>query len=342
MIKTKKNKSILKRILAFLGAGICAIACCFTIFNISKKSDVDADSVSVTYDFVGSNFNLGVFVSNQGTAFQKFFGIHLAEFQFMFSIGSNADITLGMHCFLPEFSNSSDVSAGHFQSTKNSSQSFIMDNSYYRTNIMWADYENGNTMYTTAYFCISKTFNGNVKTITFGSDLSGALQGCPLDFYNYVAYFDVNGSGMWLTFERCVASELNGGYIDQDTLALDYRIYYLNNPSNYTDNEMYNYGYSGGYNSGYDTGYSDGKNNGYSDGYNVGQNVGYNIGYNNGVSESNDYTFLGLVSACIDAPITYFNSLFNFELLGVNLSSFLTALFTICVIVTIVKLCLGR
>ena len=53
-------------------------------------------------------------------------------------------------------------------------------------------------------------------------------------------------------------------------------------------------------------------------------------------------SFMAVIKQNIDKYWDLELDLFNFELLGVNLSSFLTALFTICVIVTIVKLCLGR
>lgn len=115
--------------------------------------------------------------------------------------------------------------------------------------------------------------------------------------------------------------------------------YYLN--SDYYKNLSDNVVYQDGYNKGVDVGYSQGQVDGYYEGYDDGKRFGYRVGYSDGVGQSNDYTFFGLISAVIDAPLTYFTSLFNFDLLGVNLSSFIASLFTLCVIITVVKLCIG-
>ncbi len=98
--------------------------------------------------------------------------------------------------------------------------------------------------------------------------------------------------------------------------------------------------YSTGYSNGYTAGAAASADIYYQSGYNDGNIYGYNRGYNAGLDNSGNYNFTNLLSAVIDTPVKYFQSLFNFELLGVNLSGFLTALFTLCVIVTIVKLCI--
>lgn len=95
--------------------------------------------------------------------------------------------------------------------------------------------------------------------------------------------------------------------------------------------------YSAGYNAGQTAGYSEGQTAGYNTGYSAGDSVGYTRGYNAGVNATNTYSFTNLISAVLDAPINAFTSLFNFEILGVNLSSFLLALFTICVVLTVIK-----
>ncbi len=77
---------------------------------------------------------------------------------------------------------------------------------------------------------------------------------------------------------------------------------------------------------------------GVSDGY----NNGYNVGFNDGVQDSNDYSFLGLMSSVVDVPVKAFTSLFNFEVLGVNLKDFLLGLFGIAVVITILRFVLVR
>lgn len=69
----------------------------------------------------------------------------------------------------------------------------------------------------------------------------------------------------------------------------------------------------------------------------------YILGYQfNGGSSSNngEYSFFNLISAVIDAPIQAFTSLFNFDLLGINLTSFFLALLSVAVFIAIIRLIL--
>ena len=54
-----------------------------------------------------------------------------------------------------------------------------------------------------------------------------------------------------------------------------------------------------------------------------------------------DYSFFGLISAVIDAPIKAMRGLLNFDILGVNMFAFVTSLFSLAVVLMIVKLLLG-
>ena len=110
---------------------------------------------------------------------------------------------------------------------------------------------------------------------------------------------------------------------------------------NLTDNQYYKDGYNTGVDEGYKTGYYEGNNVGYSNGYKQGETVGYNNGYNVGIEKASDYSFLSLMGAVIDAPVSAFTSLLNFELLGINLLSFITGLLTLAIIIFIIKLILG-
>lgn len=123
--------------------------------------------------------------------------------------------------------------------------------------------------------------------------------------------------------------------------------YYFTNSQTYyfvedlEDNDYYQNGYNSGYDKGYNNGYYYGEKDGYSSGYKQGNTEGYNKGYSKGVEYANDYSFLSLMGAVIDAPITAFTSLLNFELLGVNLLGFVTGLITLALIIFIIKLILG-
>lgn len=103
----------------------------------------------------------------------------------------------------------------------------------------------------------------------------------------------------------------------------------------------YNLGYNTGYDSGYEVGYNAGNSAGYNSGYNAGNSAGYDSGYSAGVESVNQYTFLNLIGAVIDAPIKAFTGLFNFDIFGVNIQNLLLAIFTLAVVVTIIKISLG-
>ena len=90
--------------------------------------------------------------------------------------------------------------------------------------------------------------------------------------------------------------------------------------------------YQVGYDHGYDTGHHDGQQSGYSQ--------GYNAGYNKGAISGADYSFLGLIGAVVDAPINAFQGLLDFDILGVNMSSFVMAMFSLCFIFLLLKLVL--
>jgi hypothetical protein len=146
-------------------------------------------------------------------------------------------------------------------------------------------------------------------------------------------------------------------------LPIDSTPYYFYAPNG---SDEYSNGYNAGYNAGYDLGNTQGYDSGYNEGYDLGESNGYQNGYNDGVNTNNSgayqegynrgyingkqdgynlgvesahqYTFTNLISAVIDVPINTFTSLFNFEILGVNLSGFFLGLLTCCVVIAIVKL----
>lgn len=73
---------------------------------------------------------------------------------------------------------------------------------------------------------------------------------------------------------------------------------------------------------------------GYVDGYKNGYNVGYTDGY---YSDTGNYGFSQLINAVIDVPVRTFASLFNFDVLGVNLLDFIYSILTILCVVAVVK-----
>lgn len=144
--------------------------------------------------------------------------------------------------------------------------------------------------------------------------------------FNYCAYHFSNN--LVAIFAVGVYS---GAKVD---LLWDYRLY------SFTDSSLQDVYYNQGYNAGVSAGYSDGNSAGYSLGYDNGLSDGRSIGFNEGVASANDYSFFSLISAVIDAPITAFKSLFNFDFLGFNMLNFVTGLITFCFVIWIVRLIL--
>lgn len=90
----------------------------------------------------------------------------------------------------------------------------------------------------------------------------------------------------------------------------------------------------------FDDGYNKGEQVGYTDGKQVGYQQGYNAGFNAGAAEGSNYSFMTLLGAVFDAPISAFRGLLNFEVLGVNMSAFVTAMLSLCVVFVLLKLIL--
>lgn len=147
--------------------------------------------------------------------------------------------------------------------------------------------------------------------------------------YNFISYIDSYNH----SFNFFIP--LDSQY-DSDYWSL--RTYYLSTDS--IVNDSYSLGYNEGYRTGYDLGNTRGQEKGYTNGYNTGKNDGYNLGYNQALENGEKYTFTALISSVIDVPVKAFTSLFNFEILGVNLSGFFLGLLTCCIVIGVIRLIL--
>ena len=79
------------------------------------------------------------------------------------------------------------------------------------------------------------------------------------------------------------------------------------------------------------TGYYD------SDAYNLGQQAGYIEGYNDGLRDGNPYNLFTLFGYVIDTPILYLKSLFDYEILGVNIFGFFASLLSLCLVLWVIR-----
>lgn len=81
----------------------------------------------------------------------------------------------------------------------------------------------------------------------------------------------------------------------------------------------------------------------FNNGYTEGRQDGYIDGYADGINNATDEEGLSwkkLFTSMIDVPINAIRSLFNFEILGYNVASFLYSILTIAVVLTVVNLIL--
>ena len=102
---------------------------------------------------------------------------------------------------------------------------------------------------------------------------------------------------------------------------------------------------SGGWQNGYSAGYNEGKVNGYNDGYSAGKvfqaSISYGEGYQAALAAS-DNGFASLLFAVVDTPIKAFTSLFDFDILGVNMKSFVLSILTFALLIAVVRFILGK
>lgn len=95
----------------------------------------------------------------------------------------------------------------------------------------------------------------------------------------------------------------------------------------------------GGYNAGYETGYNIGKEDGVSQGY----DTGYSDGYASGV-ETNGTAFTifnGILNIGM-IPVNFFLAMFNFNILGINISNFILSLISVLITIYIYRLATAK
>ena len=102
-------------------------------------------------------------------------------------------------------------------------------------------------------------------------------------------------------------------------------------------------GYEKGVIVGSEEGYKDGYKDGHYEGYNSGTRDGYangrEDGYYQGRSDEQEQSgFFGMISAVVDVPVRAFKSLFNFEILGTDMTSFALSIVSLSLIVAVIKM----
>lgn len=76
--------------------------------------------------------------------------------------------------------------------------------------------------------------------------------------------------------------------------------------------------------------------------YNQGQQVGYESGYTAGIAAGGNNSFLSLITAVVDAPITAFTSLLDFDILGFNVKNVVLSLLTAALVIACIRFFSGK
>ena len=170
-------------------------------------------------------------------------------------------------------------------------------------------------------------------------------------FNDRIVFVDSNNYTYWNTVQQVTptsynivfdfSSMLEGATLERMELGYNIASLIMFEPLINDSGVQYGIGFDIGYNNGYSAAlnnYSKELENEYNKGLESGIKFGYADGYSKGVEDSNNYTFTSLISSVVDVPIRAFTSLFNFEILGINLANFFFALLTICLVLAIIKL----
>lgn len=238
-------------------------------------------------------------------------------------------------------SNAYGVNKGNIFDNYFSSEFTFDDNPY--VNIVSMDFmEDWNNIYYDFYY--DDGFN-NFFTLNLQSCFvkSGSSSSASFGFYNLVSlYFDKYDDDPTLIADdfditTCIDSfNTRSGSVDMVSFNVEF-----DNTSFYLPIENYLYWLNNDidYNNGYQYGYTVGNY----DGYNEGFDIGYNVGFNQGSSmDSTTFTiFNGILNVAM-VPVNFFLAIFNFEILGINIKSLVSALLTLSIIIIVIRLITGK
>lgn len=334
---SKRIKNIICLVCASL---VFIVALCFPFVfkpNIKTKNMLaNADDVSTSVSFDGSNL-----------------AVPFSVFKGRSPLLSDSSVVLNYYSGMVSITNIT-ASSFFYAITIGFNNTYIFKNSYIfgsdvRYNSHWVpgssviwrmvhvSYGVTDTYYPLMYV-VGSDFDANIKGVNISSFVCSAGELSDDDIgastrrlnVTVVRYFGADKNGALDTSNFIEFAFIGGNFYNSQSR-------YQNRTYYFTQVDGESASYSAGYNDGYNAGDSAGEASGYKKGYSAGDSAGYSRGYNYGVSSSNDYTFLGLMSSVVDAPITAFTSLFSFEIFGVNLSGFVLGVFTLCIIIVVVR-----
>lgn len=276
--------------------------------KISAQSLQTADTSTPDYTFTSSNFPMLIYEGITGSSYG-----HLDYFPCVFTLNhSYFNVT-----YYTYYNGSLSITLG-----QNNPLS-------YDTNVRY-DYNNGTQNGSFEYY-ISSNFDCN--PLRFSVGLLDSYFGDSSYYESYILFVDSNNNTFQLGWRVPKSwSTPNGTYsVVRGRYGYSNRTYFLS--SSLSDNEAYNAGLDAGSYQGSLTGFQSGYTTGYTKGYDVGEEAGKIIGRN----EAHQFTFFNLFGAIFDVPIAVLTGMLNFDLLGINLLSFVTAILTLALILRLIR-----
>ncbi|MBR2870530.1 MAG: S-layer homology domain-containing protein [Clostridia bacterium] len=184
------------------------------------------------------------------------------------------------------------------------------------------------------------------------------------DYVNYIQYVDINGNWFHIMFPSRSTVPVNGYsaplvfsnrtyltnlFLESDSnYNLGYDEGYKDGFSDYPDSPEYSQAIDSANKSGLSQGYENGFNaypnsQDYKNAINSASQSGFTNGYTKGLNEGltlseEDYNFTRAVSTLMGAPIDVTSRMLNFNLLGVNVWVLVSALFTLVLIIRLIKI----
>ena len=112
----------------------------------------------------------------------------------------------------------------------------------------------------------------------------------------------------------------------------------VNLPTYYNDSSEQDSVYQNGYNAGYNVGVSTSQSQSYQNGYNVGYEDGYNIGSTQDAEVSFGSALQDSLSLIIMSPISFIQSVLNFDIFGFNIGGIVFFLLSLGIVIFIVRI----
>lgn len=316
MIKTN-----IKRFFALVFVGVFALMSALFAVPVTQK---EAKAASVVVD--GGAYGYTIELPNQ----------------FLYNHGDT--VCVPVHPFALIIGTSSTISTSSFtlrvyrynNSVLEHTDYFCSNGSTYGVEVqMYCASSGSYTFFTETFFITSSNLGKAFNTITL---ISGGISGTSLQYY-------VTCQGGTFNFKFSTANPASGSFFGplSTTNSATFSVYPPAVKTITTEelNEYYDRGYNTGYingsNEGYQSGFSEGQGQGYDTGFGAGKNEGYNSGYAAGVAAGSNNSFMSLITAVVDAPITAFTSLLDFDILGYNMKDLALALLTAGLLVAAIR-----